>query len=224
MPATPFKPIRDTGRRNIIFFGDSISFGAFVGPHRTWVNQLSAMVERELGQEFLVINAAVSGNTTRMALERMPDHVQRYGCEILCVQFGFNDGNQQDPEQGLSRVSLDAFRANLKEIVARGCHVGARAILLPTSHPSLRTAQFPFADRSYEETRHDYVAVTREIAAVDNRVHLVDIEKKFQERLAAGRKLEEFLLKDQVHLSHAGHDLYYEVFAPVLSRLLREPR
>jgi lysophospholipase L1-like esterase len=221
VPVTPFKPIRDTGRRNVIFFGDSISYGAFVSPHRVWVTQLAAMIEREFGEAFLVINAAVSGNTTRLALERMPDHVQRYGCEILCVQFGLNDGNQNDPEQGLPRVSLDAYRANLKEIIARGYHVGAKAILLPTSHPTLRRATFPFADRSYEDARHDYVAVIREIAAVDNRVHLVDIEKIFEAHLAAGRKLEEFLLKDQVHLSHAGHDLYVEAFAPILTRLLR---
>jgi acyl-CoA thioesterase-1 len=213
LPVTPFKPIRDTGRRNVIFFGDSISYGAFVSPHRVWVTQLSGVVEREFGEEFLVINAAVSGNTTRMALERMPDHVQRYGCDVLCVQFGLNDGNQHYVgNEGLVRVSLDAYRANLLEIIARGYHVGAQAILLPTSHPTLRRAR----------SQPDYVAVTREIAAVDNRIHLVDIEKKFQERLAAGQKLEEFLLKDQVHLSHAGHDLYVEAFTPILLPLLRE--
>ena len=58
MPAQPFKPLRDTGRRNVVFFGDSLSFGAYVSPHRIWVTQLSAMIEREFGDGFLEIGRA----------------------------------------------------------------------------------------------------------------------------------------------------------------------
>jgi lysophospholipase L1-like esterase len=219
----PFKPLRDTGRRNIIFFGDSLSFGAYVSPHRIWVTQLSAMIEREFGDGFLVINTSINANTTRLALERMPEAVQRYGCEILCAQFGVNDANFMDHDQGLPRTQPEAFRANMQEIIARGFHVGARTILLPTSHPTLKTKPLPFTDIAPDASRRSYAQVTRQIAAADPRLVLVDIEKVFDEAVAAGRPLENFLMPDQVHLSDAGHELYFQTFAPVIRKLLREP-
>ena len=154
---------KSTGRRNLIFFGDSISFGELVNPHRNWVTKLSIMIEEQYGTDYLVINCSINGTTSRQALERMPFDVQRYGVDLLCIQFGMNDCNYWQTDEGLPRVSPGAYRSNLKEMVSRALHFGAQKILLPTSHPVPHVEPYGFKNLSYETSRRDYSAIVREV-------------------------------------------------------------
>jgi acyl-CoA thioesterase-1 len=207
---------KETGRRNVIFFGDSISLGELVSPHRIWVTRVSERIEQRFGERFLTINCSINGDTTRLALERMPFDVQRYGVAVLIVQFGMNDCNFWMTDEGQPRVSPTAYRANTLEIIRRGIAFGARRILLATSHPTSHKEKHPAAGMSIEESRVAYGRILREIAAEDPAVILVDVERHFEKALEKGASEREFLMPDGIHLNQRGHDQYVDIFSPAV--------
>lgn len=206
---------------NIIFFGDSICFGEKVSPHRTWVNKLSRDISREFGPDHLTINSSVNGDTTRLALERIPSDVQDYGVKVLILQFGMNDCNYWQTDEGVPRVSSEAFKYNLLEIMDRAKNFGAESVLLQTNHPTLRTYSFPHMDRCYERGNQEYNEIIRETSTMREFCTLNDIEEKLRQKISDESDLEKYLLEDDLHLSEAGHDLYYELVKPPLFDLLR---
>jgi acyl-CoA thioesterase I len=211
----------------IVFFGDSICNGQGVSLHRGWVPRLSAAAEAlssEIGCDVMVVNASVNGSTTRQALERMAYEVQSHDLDILLVQFGLNDCNFWITDRGLPRVSPESFEANLIEIITRGRHFGARAILLNTNHPTTKTLDpQPFFPISYAESSRRYNQIIRRVAKrFGDYVHLNDIEKVWSERCAnSDKSLKELLLQDGLHPSPAGHDLYYEVLWEKIAHVTR---
>lgn len=114
--------------RRMVVIGDSICFGQFVYPHKTWVHLLSQVAPMPID------NFSWCGDTTRTALERSLPLVQRDGCDVAYVQFGCNDANKWDTDLGLPRVSVGAFAANLHEIVARCRAAGASEVVIGTNH------------------------------------------------------------------------------------------
>ncbi len=212
---------KETGKNNIIFFGDSISYGELVSPHNTWINKISALIEENYTNQFLIINSSINGNTTRMALERMPNDVQKYGVFLLIIQFGMNDCNYWQTDQGMPRVSPDVFRYNLKEIISRGRKFGAKKILIPTSHPTPLNKPFSYSLCSYEESRRLYSQIIRKVAADDNNVRLIDIEKDFEQKIIEGEKLQDYLMPDGIHLSLKGHEFYFSTFCPIILEELK---
>jgi len=218
----------DQPNSRVVFFGDSVCVGQGISIHRGWVTRVASRIEewgRERGRDLVVVNSSINGNTTRLALERMPYDVQSHGAGILLVQFGMNDCNYWLSDRGVPRVSPGAFAANLEEIVERGVAFGARAVLLNTNHPSVRAAQQPSeAKMSYEESNRAYNQIIRDVAArLKRTVVLTDIERAFLDRTGGDRgSLKRMLLDDGLHLSLAGHDLYYELLAPRIETALRD--
>lgn len=172
-------------------FGDSIASGQYVNPQDAWVTHLGIA----LGHEHLVMNAGHSGDTTRMALERMYHDVTAHRPDIMVVQFGLNDCNIWD---GQVRVSLESFRANLSEIVSRA---KLARVVLVANH---RTAKTP----DYDQRARVYNRAIRQVADATD-AWLVDMER------------EEVELLDAVHPSPAGHLAYAGAIVPVIEWLLR---
>lgn len=211
----------------IVFFGDSICVGQGVSIHKGWVTRLSALVEaigREYHRDIVIVNASVNGNTTRMALERMPYDVQSHGVDLLLVQFGLNDCNYWLSDRGGPRVSERAFEANLHEIIDRGMRFGARQIVLNTNHPTTRdTGPFPGTNRTYEQSNRAYNRIIRRVAkSRPGHLSLNDVEKHFLRQVRTNKQqLSELLLDDQLHLSEAGHDAYYRITEPLVEHAVR---
>lgn len=213
---------KSTGRQNVIFLGDSISVGELVSPHLTWVTRISEHIHKELGERFLTINSSVNGNTTRLALERMPFDVQRYGVTVLVVQFGMNDCNVWATDDGLPRVAPAAYRANVMEIINRGITFGAKHVLLATSHPTPHRTPGPNSRISYEDRRREYSQILREIAVHAAATTLIDIEAIFDKSIAEGASERDFLMPDGIHLNVSGHQIYFDAFSrPILDALAR---
>lgn len=178
-------------QRRVVFFGDSIMSGEYVSPHLHWVTRISS----QLPDNWLMINSSVPGDTTRMALERMPRDVQKYNPDILIVQFGMNDCNRWQTDNGIPRVSKSAFEANLFDIAHRGEQMGAK-LLFMTSHPSLKSGR-------YEVDRAEYNQVVRGIKYAP----VIDIARE----LSAISRASEYLLDDGVHINRLGHELYSRI-------------
>ena len=208
----------------MVFFGDSICVGQGVSIHKGWVPQIAMRAEslgKRLGLDLVVVNASVNGSTTRQALERLPYEVQSPGVWVLLVQFGMNDCNYWQTDRGLPRVSRASFAANLEEIIVRGFTFGARRVLLNTNHPTTRNHEtFPSTDTTYEASNIAYNGIIREVAGrFRDRVALNDVERAFRDHVGNDRgRLDELLLEDGLHLSEAGHDLYFSCVMPAVEK------
>ena len=201
-----------------IVFGDSICCGQFVSPHLIWVNQLSAFLHNRI-PNFWLNNPSISGNTTRMALERMPFDVQAHGIDVFYTQFGMNDCNFWNTDQGLSRVSKSAFKQNLVEVIERARNFGATKVFIGTNHPTPKITNFDGLDFSYQDSNKIYNNLIREVA-IESDAILVDHESAWNEQIRDIEDLKRHLLKDQIHLSVSGHKLYFDLFMKVLENHL----
>lgn len=199
---------------SVMFFGDSICYGQFVSPHATWVTQVSRSLSERFGERIWVSNCGISGNTTRMALERMPSYFQSHNIDIVLVQFGINDCNLWRTDKGLPRVSRKAFHANLEEIIDRARRFGARHVLLTTNHPTTKMIELDGETIPHQRGNSEYNEVIRQVARDRNDVVLIDIDELF----SAQPETQELLLPDGVHLSLRGHNLYYSAVYPDIER------
>lgn len=205
---------------NIYFFGDSISFGQGVSVSKTWVTSTARYLQEKYPEENIMVNnPSVNGNTTRMALERMPHDIQDKSVDILVVEFGMNDCNYWMTDKGVPRVSEMGFKANLHEIFQRGfCVARAKRIVMLTNHISGKTEKLPYTETTYQLSNERYNQLIREVVEEwDEKVLMIDIEKAYMEyfdTFAGNRRkeIERLLLPDLVHLSEQGHDFYYKIF------------
>src|SRR5215218_6031477 len=111
----------DTRTLTVVYMGDSITFGQYVDPALRWSTIVDARLRDVVDPaiELVMHNRGVSGETTRMALERFPSDLQELRPDVVTIQFGLNDANCWQTDQGLPRVSERAFEANLVEMISR---------------------------------------------------------------------------------------------------------
>lgn len=201
----------------IVYFGDSITAGQHIDPALRWTSLVNHRLEECHRNDTVVVyavNRGVSGDTTRMALERYPADVQAMLPDILTIQFGMNDCNCWLTDRGMPRVSLMAFKANVMEMIARARAFGVRHIIIANSHITLRT-KFMLNNHSYESANAEYSQALEDIAHTTG-CRLCDIRRVFCNYHTD--KLEALLLPypDQLHLSPAGHRVYADtIWEPI---------
>lgn len=187
-----------------------------------WINKIAHAIEQDTDIEVVAVNTSLNGRTTRQALEHMPHEVQSHNPDILVVQYGMNDCNYWVTDKGMPRVSKEAFKANLHEIIARGFRAGAKNVVLNTNHPTLRdTENFPNADICYQQSNEEYNEIVRGVAKeYKGKVVLIDIEKHIKDNFNRD-EFEDLLLPDFLHLSKKGHDIYFQIVYPVIKNVIQ---
>lgn len=206
----------------IAFFGDSICVGQGISIHKGWVAQLSRYLHEQNtnDQELLVFNSSVNGRTSRQALENMPYEIQSHNPNILIIQFGMNDCNYWESDKGMPRVSKKAFKANIEEIIERGLNFGAKKIIVNTNHPTPITEKFNYASISYQESNERYNSIIRSINQYSETVIINDINTKIYNYLEHNKiKVQDIVLKDRIHLSELGHNLYFQFTIELLKTM-----
>jgi acyl-CoA thioesterase-1 len=116
-PATP----------TILVFGDSLSSAYGIATSRGWVALLDARLKRE-GTDYSVVNASISGETTRGGLARMPAVLARVQPAVVILQLGSNDG--------LRGLPIDRMQYNLAAMIEQAKHAGARVLLVGMKLPA----------------------------------------------------------------------------------------
>jgi acyl-CoA thioesterase I len=116
--AQPAAAPRDD-RPVIVAFGDSLTagYGTDAG------NSYPDFLEHDLndkGFHYHVVNAGISGNTTKDGVERLQD-VLALKPSVVIVAFGGNDG--------LRGLPIDSTRKNLDQIVSTLQHAGIKIVL-----------------------------------------------------------------------------------------------
>ena len=195
--------------------GDSITFGQYIDPAARW----TAIVESRLRDalpdiEILSFNRGISGETTRMGLERFPADVQAARPDVMTLQFGLNDCNCWQTDEGLPRVSEAGFAANLVEMVDRARRFGAREIVMATNHRTLRRDTLPSGE-VYEDANERYSEILRGVAG-EAGCALCDIRAVFEP--FTDDELARMLLPapDLLHLSEEGNAVYAEAVYPII--------
>lgn len=206
----------------IAFFGDSICLGQGISIHNGWVPRLSEFIEKKLeNKSSLIFNSSYNGRTTRQALLQMPFEILNHKPDILLIQFGMNDCNYWETDNGLPRVSLNSFKENITEMINRGFNCGSKYIVLNTNHPTPKKSNFKNLDFSYEHSNNIYNETLRSISSENKNLIINDINSKILDFLKFNKiGPKKIVLEDGIHLNSLGHDLYYDFTSKILDKLI----
>ncbi len=134
-PMAPLAP-EDDPRPRLVCFGDSLTAGYGTDPGESYPDGLQKLLDAQ-GYRYHVINAGVSGDTTKDGLERVARVIARHP-QLVVVEFGGNDG--------LRGLPLEQTEANLSEIIDRlqksGTTVALAGITLPPDYGKDYIARF----------------------------------------------------------------------------------
>jgi acyl-CoA thioesterase-1 len=109
------KKINNTGSqgKNIICFGDSITFGYGVEAKETYPVALEKMTHKP------VINAGIDGDTSTEATKRLETDILSRDPYLVIIEFGGNDFLRKIP----TKVTVDNIRIMVDKIQAKGAMV-----------------------------------------------------------------------------------------------------
>jgi acyl-CoA thioesterase-1 len=109
----------------IVCYGDSITAGHGLIPSQAWPAALQQDLDAR-GYRYRVINAGVSGNTTKDGVDRLPRILGMHPA-VVVVEFGGNDG--------LRGLPLAVTKRNLQTIVSRLLAAHAKVVLAGITLP-----------------------------------------------------------------------------------------
>ncbi|MBK9186848.1 MAG: arylesterase [Moraxellaceae bacterium] len=99
---------------NIVVFGDSISAAYGLEVNKGWVVKLQHKLTQQKNNQYSVINASVSGETTTGGLTRLPMVLKQHQPKVLILELGGNDGLRgQSPK--LMQQNLQAMIKQAKQ-------------------------------------------------------------------------------------------------------------
>ena len=112
----------------LVCFGDSLTAGLGVDPADAYPAYLQQRLDQE-GYNYRVVNAGVSGNTTKDGVSRITEVLEQHP-QVVVVEFGGNDGLRGIPVSQAQR-NLDLI---VKSIKASGAKVAMAGITLPPQY------------------------------------------------------------------------------------------
>ena len=155
------------GRPNILVLGDSISAAYGIDSSRGWV----ALLQQRLAAQhfnYHVVNASVSGDTTRTGLNRLDEALHQYRPAIVIVALGGNDG--------LRGLPFSEIETSLERIIVLSQQQGAKVLLagvrLPPNYGAFYNDRFAALFQQLADTRQ-VALVPRLLEGVDDRAELM---------------------------------------------------
>jgi acyl-CoA thioesterase-1 len=111
----------------ILVLGDSLSSGFGVEAGQRWVELLQQRLQSE-GYAYAIINASVTGETSRGGLSRFPALLENHQPELVILELGGNDGLR-----GFAPAHL---KRNLQGMIETAQAVDATVLLLGVMIPA----------------------------------------------------------------------------------------
>lgn len=141
------KPGATDPRPVIVAFGDSLTAGHGTGPGQSYPDYLQQDLDVR-GYAYHVINAGVSGNTTKDGVDRLPEVLALHPA-VAIVAFGGNDGLRgipiADSRQYLATIVQRLQQAHIQVVLG--------GITLPPNYGQDYIAQF---NQTYQMLAHTY--------------------------------------------------------------------
>ena len=110
----------------MLVLGDSLSAGYGISMNQAWPSLLQARLERS-GFSTRVINASISGDTTKGGLSRVERLLKKHQPRLVLIELGANDG--------LRGIPASHARQNLAAIIEKSVAVGAKVLLFEMKIP-----------------------------------------------------------------------------------------
>ncbi len=104
----------------VLVLGDSLSAGFGMSVEESWPSLLQGRLS-EMGYPHRVVNASISGDTTRGGLARLPRALNIHQPELVVIELGGNDG--------LRAIPPEEIRRNLENLVELARESGAGALI-----------------------------------------------------------------------------------------------
>lgn len=101
----------------LVVVGDSLSAAYGMAPEQGWVHLLAQRL-----QDYRVINASISGDTTAGGYHRLPQILQQFNPTLVILELGVNDG--------LRGLSLKEMKNNLAQMIKVSQQEHAQVLLL----------------------------------------------------------------------------------------------
>ncbi len=127
-------------QRTLLVLGDSLSAAYNMSQEDGWVYLLDQRIQAR-GLEWSVVNAAISGDTTRGGLSRLPRLLEQHQPDLVIIQLGGNDG--------LRGVNPAETERNLEQMVTLAVDAGADVLLAGVRIPPNYGAAF---SRRFEQS------------------------------------------------------------------------
>jgi acyl-CoA thioesterase-1 len=130
-PATPALPTTQSpspsaqDRPILLCFGDSLTAGLGTDIGQSYPDDLQRLLDGN-GYRYHVVNAGISGNTTKDGLDRIQLVLARHP-QLVVVEFGGNDG--------LRGLPLEQTQANLSSIIDQLQKSGSKVVLAGITLP-----------------------------------------------------------------------------------------
>ena len=127
--------------------GDSLSAGYGLASGESWVDLLQQRLNAA-GYSQQVVNASISGDTTRGGLARLPRALKIHQPEVVIIELGGNDG--------LRGIPVSEIRHNMDKLVALASQAGADVLVmgirLPPNYGPVYAEKFRETIREAAET------------------------------------------------------------------------
>ena len=173
----------------ILVVGDSLSAAYGIDKQRGWVALLQQRLRRQ-NSAYQVVNASISGDTTRGGLARLPAALKRESPAILILELGANDGLRGfAPEQ-----TRDNLRRMIKQARDANVSILLLGIKLPGNYGSVYGEKFHriYLDLADEEQVElvpfflEGVAETRDLMQADGVHPGVEAQPRILDNVWAG--------------------------------------
>ena len=126
MPANAKVTNLQSKAQTIVVFGDSLSAAYGIKQDEGWV----ALLQQRLAlnkQNYQVINASISGETTSGGLSRFADMLKQQKPNIVVIALGGNDG--------LRGLKVSDIKTNLDKMILQAKAINAQVLLLGVKIP-----------------------------------------------------------------------------------------
>lgn len=178
----------------VLVLGDSISAAYGIQREKGWVSLLQQYV-RSIDEEFTVINASISGETTAGGLARFAQSLAEHQPKITVIELGGNDGLRGYP--------LRQVKDNLTQLVQMAKAANSQVLLLGMQIPPNYGARYS----SGFAKLFDDIASSEQVRLVPS----------FLERIALTPGM---LQADGIHPVQAAQPLLLKTVQPELDKLI----
>lgn len=114
-------------QNTLLVVGDSLSAAYGIPSDTAWVQLLRDRLQREGLDDWQVINASISGETTDGGLRRLPELLRENDPDVVIIELGGNDGLRGFPP--------NVIESNLAAMIEQVQDAGARAVLVGMQIP-----------------------------------------------------------------------------------------
>lgn len=106
----------------LLVLGDSLSAEYGLARDTGWVKLLEQRLAAQPSNQYSVVNASISGETTSGGLTRLPALLANHRPSVVVIELGANDG--------LRGLPLDLMRKNLRAMIDASLAAGARVLVV----------------------------------------------------------------------------------------------